>query len=456
MFEHISLENIAGYTAQMDTVSIIVGAVCGLLMGLALLKQAKASLQSAMDRDVQALAEERKVSEALREELQERREAAIRLEAEKNAIAEKVEQHQQDIQKMEAQLVQRFENLSNKIFEEKSEKFKKLSQESLDQLLSPLKDKLSDFQKKVDESFGQQAKEQYSLKEQIEKIVLSNKEITQQAENLTNALKSDTKKQGNWGEIILEKILEDSGLRKGEDYILQGKDMGLKHPETGAAVKPDVVVKLPEGKHIVIDSKVSLTHYEQFVNAEDDGSRAGHLKKFIGGLKSQIGELEKRRYQDTDGLGTPDFVIMFLPIEGAYMAALTEDPDLQNHAWDKKVVMVCPSTLFATLRTIESVWRLERQNQNALEIARQGGGLYDKVAGFVGDMQKMGQQIQTVTKTYDAAMNKLSMGQGNILKRTEDLKVLGAKTSKSLPADLINEDKPSITATDDNRKTGTE
>lgn len=407
------LDQITLQPLSIDLFSLGVGGAMGVLVGAAIVLLRVSELE--------------KVKAALE----------ARMQAERQAHSNLAEQQRKDIAAMEEKFTRNFENLSHRIFDEKTEKFKILSQESLNQLLSPLKEKLSDFHKKVDDSFGQQAKEQYSLKEQIERIVLMNKEMTTQTENLTRALKSDVKKQGSWGEIILEKILEDSGLRKGVDYRPQGEGMGLRDSENRHQ-KPDMIILLPEKKHIIIDSKVSLTHYEKFVNEEDDIERAGHLKKFIGGLKSQVGELEKRKYQDTEGLGTPDFVLMFLPIEGAYMLALQEDPSLQDFAWNKKVVIVCPSTLFATLRTVESVWRLERQNQNALEIARQGGGLYDKVAGFVADMQKLGAQLGTMSKTYGDAMNKLSQGQGNILKRTEDLKALGAKASKSLPPELLD------------------
>ena len=373
----------------------------------------------------------------LASDIQKLREDAVRLDAEKKSFELRIEQIEKDRAKHEEVLISRFENLSNKIFDQKNESFKKQSQESLSTLLNPLKEKLGEFEKKVEDSFGKQSKEQYSLKEEIKNIVESNEKITLQAESLANALKGDSKVQGDWGEIILEKILEDSGLRKNVDYTVQGGGLNLRDVDDRLQ-KPDVIVQLPENKHVIIDSKVSLTHYERFFSETDNDEGSVHLKQFLASVKKHIGDLEQRRYQDTEKLGTPDFVLMFIPIEAAYILAVQEDSQLQNYAWNKKVVLVCPTTLFATLKTIASVWRLELQNKNALEIARQGGQLYDKIEGFVRDMQVMGKQIDTVGKTYSVAMNKLSDGRGNILSKTEKLRELGAKTSKSLPQELLD------------------
>jgi DNA recombination protein RmuC len=375
------------------------------------------------------ISDHRELTEKVQNLLQEK----TRLDAEKGVLAEAAQQHRRDLEQMEQKFTLQFENLANRIFQEKSATFKKESQEGLGQLLNPLREKLQEFQKKVDDSFGQQAKEQYSLKEQIANIVAANKEITQQAENLTKALKGDVKAQGNWGEVMLEKILEESGLRKGEDYILQGSDLGLRHVEAGSALKPDVIVMLPEHKHIIVDAKVSLTHYERFCAEGDEAARGAALKDYLNSLRQHVNGLEKRRYQDTDKLGTPDFVLMFLPIEGAYSLAVQQDASLHSYAWDKKVVIVCPATLFATLKTISSVWRMEKQNRNNLEIAKQGGALYDKIAGFVKDMETLGDRLRSAQETYDRTFRNLSTGPGNILKRTEDLKALGVKTTKSLP-----------------------
>lgn len=375
--------------------------------------------------------------QTLQGEAQTAREQLIRLEIEKDTAQKQIEQGKEDLKAIEKSMMERFENLSNRIFSEKTETFKKQSQETLGELLNPLRDRLSEFQKKVDDSFGEQAKEQRSLHDRIKDIVEVSGKMSQQTENLTKALKGDSKIQGDWGEVILEKILEESGLRKGTNYSVQGGGLNLRDGE-GRLQKPDVIVNLPEGKHVIVDSKVSLTHYERFFSEEDEAVKKLHLKQFLTSVRKHAEDLGARRYQDSESLGTPDFVLMFIPIEGAYVLAVQEDSGLHSHAWDKKVVIVCPTTLFATLKTIASVWRLELQNRNALEIARQGGDLYDKIAGFVEDMEKMGKHIKAVEGSYDSAMKKLSSGKGNILGRTEKLRTLGVKTSKSLPSDLVD------------------
>lgn len=420
----------------------------GLLLGAALsgvmfvlarqkLFASKAALEERTKNYEERVGELEHENKSLHADLQNSKEQSVRQEAENASYLRQIEQSKADFKKTEEALIEKFENLSNKIFEEKNQKFKSQSQASLNELLNPLKEKIGEFEKKVNDSFGSQAKEQFSLKEQIRNIVEVNERMTLQTEGLTNALKGDSKTQGDWGEIVLEKILEDSGLRKGDDYSVQGGGMNLRDIE-GTLQKPDVIVNLPENKHVIIDSKVSLTHYERFFSEEVDDARALHLKQFLASVKKHVGDLEQRRYQDTDKLGTPDFVLMFIPIEAAYVLAVQEDRELQNYAWNKKVILVCPTTLFATLRTVSSVWRLELQNKNAQEIAKQGGQLYEKICGFVDDMQSLGRQMGTVQKTYDLAMNKLSDGRGAILGRTEKLKTLGSKTSKSLPRELLD------------------
>jgi DNA recombination protein RmuC len=368
-----------------------------------------------------------------------------RLEAEKEEAASRLAHHASDLEQLEARFSLQFENLANRIFDDKSEKFKKESQEGIGQMLNPLRERLQEFQKKIDDSFGAQAKEQFSLKNEIKNIVTANERMSLQTESLTKALKGDVKVQGNWGEVILEKVLEESGLRKGHNYITQGSEMGLKHAEDGSRLKPDVIILLPEDKHVIIDAKVSLTHYERFCAATDDIERTGALKQYLNSVRTHVTGLEERRYQDTDKLGTPDFVLMFMPIEGAYSLAIQQDHGLHSFAWDKKVIIVCPTTLLATLRTVSSVWRLVDQNKHSQEIATKAGALYDKIAGFVEDMEDIGKKIGATQKTYDEAFKKLSSGTGNILRRTEDLKLLGVKTSKKLPKASDEEDAGNVT-----------
>lgn len=381
------------------------------------------------------LSELKEELKSAREKLEAKLEQTARLEAEKKGLDEKILQHRQDIEEMKKEFHLQFENLANRIFEEKTSKFKKDSEEGLGQLLNPLRERLQEFQKKVDESFGQQAKEQFSLKEEINRIVLANEKITVQAENLTNALKGESKTQGNWGEVILEKILEDSGLQKNVTYRVQAD---LQNTE-GERLRPDVIVMLPEDKHIIVDSKVSLTHYEQYFSESDDTKRAALLKQFLSSVRSHVVGLEQRKYQDTEKLNTPDFVLMFIPIEGAYALAVQQDTALHSYAWDKRVAIVCPSTLFISLKTIANLWRIETQNRNTLEIARQGGGLYDKVVGFVEEMERLGERIDKTKEVYDKACNQLWRGKGDIVSRTEKLKALGVKATKKMPSKLLDD-----------------
>ena len=364
-------------------------------------------------------------------ELQNMQSKITELEFEKKTLKYNIDLYKNEFATIDEKYKSYFENLANRIFDEKTDKFNKISQESLSRILNPLQEHINLFKKKVDDSFDVHNKEQFLLKQEIQRIVLANEKITLQAENLANVLKGNVKVQGNWGEMILEKILESSGLRKNQDYILHGAGMDLQNSE-GNKQQPDAIVNLPENKHLIIDSKVSLTHYEKYFSTKSEESKDVLLKQFITSVRLHVNVLSNKKYQNIDKLKTPDFVLMFIPIEGAYSLAMQEDVMLHDYAWNKKIVIVCPSTLFATLRTIESVWRLERQNRNTIEIARQGGALYDKIVGFVSDMQKLGKQINVLNGVYSDAMKKLSEGNGNILSRTENLKHLGVRTSKKI------------------------
>jgi DNA recombination protein RmuC len=366
-------------------------------------------------------------------ELRQTRDQLVRLQTENRVQEEKLQQHRADLEQMEKKARESFENLAGKIFDAQATKFNENSKEKLGGLLAPLQKQLQDFQQKVDEH----VKDQFSLKKEIENIVLTNQKMSQDTANLADALRGNSKTQGDWGELVLDNILEASGLRKNDDYVVQGAELGLKNVDHGRTAKPDVVVKLPDGKHIIIDSKVSLAGYEAYYATDDDAQKAIHLGKYLASVRKHAAELHDRGYQHIEKLGTPDFVLMFVPTEGAYALAMQQDKDLHNFAWNKKIVIVCPSTLFATLRTVECIWRIERQNQNAVEIAKRGGSLYDKIAGFVDDMQKLGQHMDRASGMYDAAMNKLSSGRGNILAQAENLRELGAKTTKKLPGDVL-------------------
>ena len=324
----------------------------------------RADGQDAMLRE--QLAEAKARLAELEQEIRDYTASMARLDSEKAALGEKLTEQQAHLTKAQEQLHQQFENLAHKIFDEKNTQSKK----NLQELLAPLKEDLTGFKKHISDSFGEHAKEQFALKKEIENIVKASHDMRFQTESLSKALKGDIKTQGAWGEVILERILEASGLRKGEDYIPQAAGMGLKHPDHGTTQKPDFIVKLPEGKHAVIDSKVSLTAYERFCAEEDAAAKSAHLAQFLVSLKAHVKGLEERRYQDTEGLHTPDYVLMFMPIEGAYSLAMQQDPELHAHAWDRKIIIVCPSTLFAILKIIASMWKFDRQNRNAEEIAK--------------------------------------------------------------------------------------
>ncbi|MFV9877900.1 MAG: DNA recombination protein RmuC [Anaplasma ovis] len=375
--------------------------------------------------------------QALQLKLQDAKDRALVLEVEKKNLEQAGAQLDSFLKCVDEQCRAHFENLANRIFDEKVDKLNKMSREGLSGVLEPVRENMKALKRELEEAFIRHGKEQFSLKNEIQRIVLANEKITLQAEGLANALKGETKIQGNWGEVILERVLEDSGLRRGQDYKLHGAGMGLQGVDGGKQY-PDVVILLPGDKHIIVDSKVSLVHYEKYCSEKQEDARLTHLKHFVGSVRAHISDLSSKRYSDVESINAPDFVLMFIPIESAYFLAVQADAELHKYAWYRKIVVVCPSTLLATLKTVESLWRLENQNRNTLEIARQGGALYDKIASFIQDMQKLGKQIDTAGSAYRDVMKKLSEGHGNILARTKSLKNLGVRTSKSLEVDVVD------------------
>ncbi len=379
---------------------------------------------------------------AIRSELLAAREQAAAAGAEKKALMEK----QADMESLHQQMKLQFEQMAGKIFEANTQRLSEMSkaslkdsQETLASLLNPLKERMSEFQSKVDQSFGQASNEQRSLKEEIQRIVMS-------SDGLTKALKGDVKAQGNWGEVILERILEDAGLERGRDYVLQGEGLAMRHVEDGSAQKPDVVIHLPEGKHVIVDAKVSLTHYERFCSEMEEVQRGACLKQYLNSIRSHVKGLAERRYHDNEKMRTPECVLMFMPIEGAFSLAMQEDRELHAYAWDKKVAIVCPTTLFVTLQTVASLWRMEKINRNVEEIARRGGELYDKFALFTDSMQSIGRQLGQAQNAYDQALNRLVDGKGSVVRQVEMLKTLGAKASKQLPKEWLDAaEEPALT-----------
>jgi DNA recombination protein RmuC len=340
---------------------------------------------------------------------------------EKLLIQEKV--HHESQERLEMKL----KTMSQEIFEEKTRRFREDSLRGMELILNPFKDKMNDFQKKVEEMHLTDTKDRIKLHAEIERIVLTGLKMSTETENLTRALKGDVKFQGNWGEMILERLLEASGLRNGEEFILQGKEMGLKD-EDGRTQQPDVIINLPDNKHLIVDSKVSLLAYERYVNEQSEAD----LSEFFDSIYAHIKGLSAKNYQRLDKLSTPDYVMLFVPIEGAFMLAMQKDRELFNHAWEKNIMLVGPSTLLATLRTVASLWKQERQTKNAIEIAKQAGLLYDKFVGVADDLDHMQGQIRKVGDSFEDLRSRMLTGKGSLASRMENLKELGAKTTKSL------------------------
>ena len=333
-----------------------------------------------------------------------------------------------------------FKNLANEIFESKQKEFKTQSKEQLSVVLDPLHERIKAFEKRVEDTYNSEAKERFSLQKEVRNLQELNARIAQDAVNLTNALKGESKKQGIWGEMVLERVLESSGLGKGREYDVQ---VSLKSAE-GARLQPDAIVRLPEGKDVVIDSKVSLSAYEKYCSTQDEAESRTALDDHIRSIRTHIKQLSEKDYQALEGIRTLDYVLMFVPIESAFSLATQEDPALYTDALSQQIAIVTPSTLLATLRTIQNMWRIEQQNRNADEIADRAGKLYDKFVNFVADLELIGQRLDSTRGAWDDAWNKLVDGRGNLVKRAEDMKKLGAKVSKSLPQNLVEMPSPDI------------
>ncbi len=337
-----------------------------------------------------------------------------------------------ELEERQEQLRKDFEILATKILDEKSEKFTLQNKENITNILNPLQEKIKVFEQKVDSTQKESISMHSALKEQLLGLKDLNQQMTKEATNLTRALKGDSKMQGNWGELVLERVLEKSGLEKDREYFVQ-QSFTL---EDGSRVLPDVVLNLPDGKKMIIDSKVSLTDYERFVNAELE-DQPQFLKAHVNSIKRHVDQLSEKNYQDLYDIESPDFVLLFIPIEPAFAVVVNEDNSIYNKAFEKNIVIVTPSTLLATLRTIDSMWNNEKQQQNAIEIARQAGALYDKFEGLVKDLTNVGKKIDAAKTDYSSAMNKLVDGRGNIITSVEKLKKMGAKAKKALPEAII-------------------
>lgn len=391
------------------------------------------NLRSALNRVEQQAQAEAVLAANLRTERDQALQNAIRLEAALDSERKQGLGRIESLNEAKEALTSQFKNLANEILEDKSKRFTEQNVANLDALLKPLQTKLSEFKEQVNTSYGNEARERFALKSEIERLANLNLRMSDETRSLTQALKGDSKVQGNWGELVLESILESSGLRKGEEYLVQDS-----HTQTdGSRLQPDVVVKLPEGRSLVVDSKVSITAYSRHAEASDVVIAEQELSAHIQSLRQHIQGLSSKNYSSLYGIGSVDFVLMFVPIEPAFLLALKTSPNLYQEALAKNIVLVCPSTLMATLRTVAHLWRQDHQNRNALEIAKQCGTLYDKFVGFVDDLEKLGQRLDQAQTSYHDAFNKLKSGKGNLIRTAEKVRELGVKPSKSLSTPMI-------------------
>jgi len=435
----------------MDILILIGGLIAGILIGFLFGKQTSkvkmTQLQSEKNQQNTVLqtrfdelkSDYEKLEQKFIEESDKRQQAELQnasLQSDYKNLNEKLETERKQLEVLQEKFRTEFENIANKIFKQNTKDFSESSEKKMGDLLNPLKEKITNFEKKVEDTYQKGLKDQTNLLAVLKNLHELSMRLDKDAQDLTKALKSDSKKQGNWGEVVLERMLEDSGLIKNQEYFIQ--ETGRN--EEGQVIRPDVVIKLPQEKHLIIDSKVSLTAYHDYISLEDANQKERALKRHIDSMKNHVKELSDKNYPSMANKNLPDFVLMFMPLESAFALAVETDPSLFNFAWDRKIVIVSPTTLLATLKTIEAIWRQEKQTRNALEIAEQGGRLYDKFVGFLSDLEKIGINLQRAKDSYDEAHKKLSSGRGNILGQVEKMKELGAKTSKNLPSEYLNLD----------------
>lgn len=428
----------------MEIIVGITGLAIGGLIGWLLNKSAQSSvLQDVRTRLlveqekslglVSQLDEEKRIASVERSKVLELSTVFSRTEADYKNLQLKLAEQQKEMEGLQEKFTAQFENLANKIFDEKGKKFADQNKINLGEILNPLREKITDFEKKVELTNTESIKNHSALREQLTNLKELNQQITKEASNLTRALKGDSKAQGNWGEYILESILEKSGLVKGREYFIQESLTS----EDGKRLQPDVVIKLPDNKNLIIDSKVSLVAYERFMSADDETERSIQLKQHIVSLRQHIKGLSEKNYQTLYSAGSLDFILLFVPIEPAFSASVRYDVEIFNDAFEKNIVIVSPSTLIATLRTISSIWKQEFQNRNTVEIARQATALYEKFRGFTEDLIEMGNQLKRTQSSYEGAMNKLSTGKGNLVSSVEKIRLLGLKPTKTIDQRLV-------------------
>ncbi|TRZ43666.1 DNA recombination protein RmuC [Robertkochia solimangrovi] len=418
--------------------------ILGLVLGIYIQKLKNNALKSAAAASADQL---RTSIEELKSSLKEVREERERLRSDKEQIAiqlsrrdtemenlkVRLEEEKQEVEQLQIRFQKEFQILANKILEEKSEKFTLQNKENLKNILTPLQEKIMLFEKRVEDTNKENIVRHSSLQEQLKNLKELNQQITKEASNLTRALKGDTKMQGNWGELVLERVLEKSGLEKDSEYFVQNSFT----TEDGRRVLPDVIINLPDNKKMIIDSKVSLIAYERYVNADDEQLRPALLKDHVNSINKHVEQLSSKNYHQLYEMESPDFVLLFIPLEPAFALASQSDPQLYNTAFEKNIVIVTPSTLLATLRTIDSMWQHDKQHKHAMDIATQAGRLYDQFKNLLDDLEKIGKQLQTVQNSYASSMTKLT-GRGNLLGKVEKLRKLGAKASKQIDQKWLN------------------
>ncbi len=416
-----------------DLPTLITTIALGIAIGLGIYI---AILRSNQNQQQGAIAELTTQLEQIRMERDQALQHAIRLEAELDSERKQVQYRIDSLNETREALTNQFKNLANEILEDKSKKFSEQNAQQLDLLLKPLQTKLTEFKEQVSNSYEKESRERFALKHEIERLANLNLKMSDEARSLTNALKGDSKIQGNWGELVLESILESSGLRKGEEYLVQDS-----HTQAdGSRLQPDVIIKLPEGRHLVIDSKVSITAYARHTEAVATDEADKELLAHIQSIRQHIQGLSGKNYAGIADIASVDFVLMFIPIEPAFLSALKSAPNLYQEALSKNIVLVCPSTLMATLRTVAHLWRQDQQNKNAMEIARQCANLYDKFVGFVEDLEQIGKRLDQAQSSYHDAFNKLKTGKGNLIKAAEKVKELGVKPNKMIASNLLTQD----------------
>ncbi|NNE56040.1 MAG: DNA recombination protein RmuC [Flavobacteriales bacterium] len=425
---------------MIEIILVIVGLLAGILIGFLYGKSKNghaeevaaqvASFQKIIDEQNLELGKERAENKS-------HIQLSATMQTKLDAAEERLAKQRAEFEEMKKTLGLEFKQLADRIFEEKTDRLKKDNKEGLDALLAPLKERIKEFSDKVENTHKKDIQERTGLKSEIDRLIKLNQQLSTDAQSLTTALRGENKTQGNWGELILQKVLQSSGLTEGNEYRVQHAVTN----EEGRRLQPDVVVNLPDERHIIIDSKVSLVAYERLVNADSEEDRKQHLRDHLLSIKTHVKQLSEKNYQQSQNLASPDFVLLFVPIESSFATAIQADAELFNFAWSRKIVIVTPSTLLATLRTIQSVWQYEKQNRNVEEIARLAGNLYDKLAGFIGDLEKVGDRINAAAKTHQEAVSKLHTGKNNVIRIAERTKSLGIESKKRIPDDLVAKSK---------------